>query len=620
MTANVPEWFLAVGEERIGPMSEAELRQLIALEGAGDGAWVWHRGMRDWEPLQPHFPAVPGRYGDAREADSPVASRRSRFPLFWLFLALCASGLAAWVASDVWGRIGTRSIVVSVAGVALVAGSLWGAFTFKLWRHAQSLSRADRSGARGGGWKALACCTGMVVVASLALVFSYFPLLHRIALAREAYDSTEVAYDPASSTIRVDGTIGPSFSSKIADILEVHAGVLNLEISSAGGLVDQALDVAEMVESARLTTIAREECNSACILVLMAGSERYADWNLSLGFHAASPITELPSLNSEDEALVYLRRRGVPHEILAVSAGSTELTMVPGSRLVRDGALSGLLDGPTPVSPDTADLRFLEELLSDESPLVPLGALLRALRELKPGFATEAFRLIQLIEDMNLSQSGATSGIAEEAGRVLGEIVARNIALAVECADPEVLHSYLASTYRQLRYLEEMEQWKACVGYLGEGVENLASLSETRLDEEWKQLESLFRSAALHDWRPAPVPRWAEAEAAKLVESTLKEFPELLRRPELLDSDPETNCRWSSVFLKGLQELPPERAAGVFRHFSSSGGLATSPSPAGEAEPKARLSLPTKEKVNGAVPTGPLRPAMPKPSPLSPQT
>ena len=45
------------------------------------------------------------------------------------------------------------------------------------------------------------------------------------------------------------------------------------------------MKTASLVAKRGTDVVAREICNSACILVLLAAQKRYADWDMVFGFH-----------------------------------------------------------------------------------------------------------------------------------------------------------------------------------------------------------------------------------------------------------------------------------------------------------------------------------------------
>jgi hypothetical protein len=64
-----PGWFYAVGEQQVGPVSFAELRELASRGRVGPGDLVWTAGMAEWRPAMTVEGLAPGRgQGEASHA------------------------------------------------------------------------------------------------------------------------------------------------------------------------------------------------------------------------------------------------------------------------------------------------------------------------------------------------------------------------------------------------------------------------------------------------------------------------------------------------------------------------------------------------------------------------
>jgi ATP-dependent protease ClpP protease subunit len=214
-------------------------------------------------------------------------------------------------------------------------------------------------------------------------------MFFRVDKVRKAYDNFTMDVDVVGRKIIVDGAIGPSFSSKLKKNLDLYAGIDTIVITSPGGLVDQALKAAEIIEqNPQIRVVAKKECNSSCIVILMSAEKRYADWNMNLGFHAVSPITKLPDSNNEiaqlgTEADKYLIKRGVSEEILnhAFASKEGDLKLVPAINLAVLGSLNGLLDNENAISINAAKWRVAEDSLkiAETKVDVPLSDLLKTI-------------------------------------------------------------------------------------------------------------------------------------------------------------------------------------------------------------------------------------------------
>jgi hypothetical protein len=131
-------------------------------------------------------------------------------------------------------------------------------------------------------------------------------------------------------------------------IEEKYGSIHTLKISSVGGLVDQALRLAEHVERRRLTVVAEGQCLSACILIAVASPHSYATPDAVFGFHHTSPIAELTSpaarfgveaLGSQSRA--FLRAHNVPDKVLVEASkhGADSVYIVSPKEMVAFGAI-----------------------------------------------------------------------------------------------------------------------------------------------------------------------------------------------------------------------------------------------------------------------------------------
>lgn len=180
-----------------------------------------------------------------------------------------------------------------------------------------------------------------------------------LVAAQSAYRDYSIEHHPKGNSINISGSIGPGFADELASVLRTE-DVGQIEINSRGGLILEALRSARIIEARNLTVVARGECDSACIIVLMAGQHREADYDMLLGFHAPSKIiggAEDYEMRQERRAAkAYLVRRGVPARLVARAekVGPEKLYYVPAFQLARVGALTGLLSGDTPIDSDEA--------------------------------------------------------------------------------------------------------------------------------------------------------------------------------------------------------------------------------------------------------------------------
>lgn len=110
--SNVPEWFIAIGEKSIGPMSASEVYDRVM---AGELTWisyVWKEGMADWQRLAdvPTFQAaVPPPPAAKPKAQPPAAPAKKIQTKEW-FLFFNESQYGPYAEDEVLGMAGMGKI------------------------------------------------------------------------------------------------------------------------------------------------------------------------------------------------------------------------------------------------------------------------------------------------------------------------------------------------------------------------------------------------------------------------------------------------------------------------------------------------------------------------------
>ena len=185
--------------------------------------------------------------------------------------AVTALGLHRPFAQTIVGATDGGSLFVTII-VPVVAAALLYAISalllLGLWRH------PFRSRHHGLGGGSLAFCLLLFVLQSIALAADvlHTPMVVRnwSAAAAFTYDLTG---DPALKRVHLRGDIGKGLLSRLKAFESEFGSIAVFEIASFGGLVDEALDVADFLEQRAITVIAREMCDSACVFVAIASKE-----------------------------------------------------------------------------------------------------------------------------------------------------------------------------------------------------------------------------------------------------------------------------------------------------------------------------------------------------------
>jgi hypothetical protein len=439
--------------------------------------------------------------------------------------------------------------------VAFVAyGSIW---LRAWWSYGNARATVSASTVRPGFVKVACVLGGTCLLITAIADLAQTPLIYRVVLARQSFDKYTVTVDVPSRIISVEGLIGPRISQKINDALNSHYRIDSISITSPGGLLDEALEAASVIEHRNhLAVVAHKQCDSACIIVLMSGAKRFADWDLNFGFHSLSLI---PSLESLDEASLkafirevngYLVTRGVPQEIIDQTPISAKrYNRVSAIKLVEAGALTALLDGDKIISTKVAKWFNVERAVGQASDGDALAAVLFSIRSSSPDVVDrEADRLYTALEAKDATAfRGAISSLA----RAVGEA-------AIDAADPEATFAYLEATLRQLRYLSRSELWSTCARYVdGRGISVLTDAS----NRELFALSELIRSAGASGWTRRLIPSWAEKQALEI----FAVLPNGEMDSTSLESNPRVKCLWMTEVMNQVQQLGAVRGVAAFR-------------------------------------------------------
>ncbi len=142
--------------------------------------------------------------------------------------------------------------------------------------------------------------------------------------------------------------IGPIGTSTFISLVSVHDsyGLEVLELDSQGGLIEDALEMAEFVETNRIFTAVTGECASACVLIAISGKKLFVKANAQFGFHNASSISQtqsergkLSSKLGSETMFDFLKSKGIPDAILkrAKNTPADAMFYVSGADLISLG-------------------------------------------------------------------------------------------------------------------------------------------------------------------------------------------------------------------------------------------------------------------------------------------
>ncbi len=114
------------------------------------------------------------------------------------------------------------------------------------------------------------------------------------------------------------GEIVRGVAKELDALLQANPGATILHLNSPGGSVHEARRMSVMVTQARIATITDSFCNSACVIVFLGATQRYATPDARIGFHHESmengSAAEIAESEKFDQA--FMASRGLPKAFL----------------------------------------------------------------------------------------------------------------------------------------------------------------------------------------------------------------------------------------------------------------------------------------------------------------
>lgn len=583
-------WYVAINNVSTGPFSEEDIGKKIADGAISRGALIWQKGMKTWEPIITHFStAFPDKAISSDIISPQIAQPTSSFPIpdakstegvedrikslsaffknqsgkhFSFFCAILITFFVIHTHSD---KLSNTALFAVLWGGSLLGTLISGGiFIRALWKIANRGITIIPQGMA----KLLCFFSGACLIVFVIIFAPNASTIYRIRQARLAFDKYTMHVEPAQDAIIINGLIGPSFSAELKRNLEIHSGTRFIVITSPGGLVDQGLEAAKIIQyHGNLSVIAKGTCNSSCLLVLMAGDNKFADWNMNLGFHAISAITSVDDAVAQeltkvgDEANEYLSRQGIPRDIIsrANAKGHKEMELVPAVKLAEIGVINGLIEGKEAIPIYTAKWRIVEEVIlsSKDKNAAMLAQVLAIIRE-------NASAIVENYAD-ELYDAYANDDIDKI--RVAARIIIRKVVpAAVAAADGLMLQSYILSSLKQIDYLIDMEDWNTCAQYVDGDVESgLNILSQSSLENEYNALQQLISSAGAKNWHRQPIPKWAEQRGTEIAKKAMLVGVEVGINIDEIDKDNKVKCLWNYILMKLITDEGPDRAPPVIR-------------------------------------------------------
>ena len=90
--------------------------------------------------------------------------------------------------------------------------------------------------------------------------------------------------------IHINGHLTINLAETFAALINKHPDVNQISMTSPGGRIDTALQIASIISERKLNTLVVGKCSSACTIIFLSGKTRMFDIDATLGFHSPSVL------------------------------------------------------------------------------------------------------------------------------------------------------------------------------------------------------------------------------------------------------------------------------------------------------------------------------------------
>jgi len=145
-----------------------------------------------------------------------------------------------------------------------------------------------------------------------------------------------------NNTAYLNGIIGQKSFDMLKNINNIGT-IEVLKLNSPGGLIGNAIEIAEFIKKNNISIIVEDECSSACVIIAISSEKLYTSLHSKFGFHNAasiakpkSEIGKFSSTKGSREMFSFLQKNGIPIDIIDVAKNtdSSEIYYVSGSEFI----------------------------------------------------------------------------------------------------------------------------------------------------------------------------------------------------------------------------------------------------------------------------------------------
>ena len=232
----------------------------------------------------------------------------------WLVPILVSLGQAV-IAPTLSPRLSSAAYLSS--SIAEIALLIWGALGA-----ARSAKRyRDNGGAKQWSQAALFAISLMAVSTIVPILTApglFYANLRMVVTGRYGPPASLKVVD-SGATILVHGSLQEGTAAALSNLLDRTTKIATVELDSSGGLLTEAILMANQISTRHLDTLVRRDCFSACTFVFLAGKSRCLGRTANLSFHSGyrvdvAPGVQLPGMKTFQSE--HYRAAGLPADFI----------------------------------------------------------------------------------------------------------------------------------------------------------------------------------------------------------------------------------------------------------------------------------------------------------------
>jgi hypothetical protein len=596
-------WFIGREGKQLGPYRYDSVR-LVATNGKlRPDDLLWTDGMPDWTradaipdlapflhkeapspaasmppsaappPAEAQSAPAEGEKKQAAKANYLVRHWRGEFSLphsYWVNSVL-VSMLWFLIVLGITTSGFTKNFNIRESGFwAIGVMTVW--IAIALWSAIGVWRSADNHVARGGGPGWAGTAKVLMALGLLRLAFTVLqsaPVVNQslsLALGHDTMPASKLRVLNRATEVEIAGGLSFGTANSLKTILDATPTIRLVQLNNTGGWIDEGSKLAALVEQRKLATYTARECDSACLLAFLAGTDRYLGSSGKLGFHEAS-LAGQGGEAAKDGTQTFrdaLEAKDVPEGFITKALSTPPASMwYPTSQELLDAhVITAVVDeqkfGQTGVAGWQDRLKLEQEFAG-----VPLFA---AVAQAEPT-AYEHLKENYI--------SGIQSGLplSEITAQVRSVIVSTMLPKYLEHGDDLALIAYLQSQVGEMRELRlRSPDAKNCVAFMypqnEEAAKMLPPISQAARDADVAALTALLGAPLDHN--PAPSEASVQPALIKAAQRTEKANPgamQLFAKGGRSTQHPRELCDAAITFYGAIFSLPPEEAAPLLKYL-----------------------------------------------------